>query len=144
MCYLKQRSDRSFMVLHKYLSSAGGARSVSDWLISSVQRAHFCVLLAINRTRTIFFITHSNCTIGLYKLRIHRIICDGYSNFLIRLRLKTPRKLTRDLGEIGGSRAVLFALSKGPYYRQNHHTSHTPSCMQVAFPHRFQKTVIGL
>lgn len=50
------------MVLHKYLSSAGGTRRVSVWLIASSRRAHFCVLSAINWTRKIFFIAQSNCT----------------------------------------------------------------------------------
>jgi hypothetical protein len=87
---------------------------------------------------------HSHSIVGLYKIRIHRIICEGYSNFLIKFRLKTRRKLSRDFREIGGSPAVLFAVSKGPHYGHNSHTSRTPRCVQAAVPHRLNKIVIGL
>ena len=56
------------MIPHKHLTFAGGTKSVSNWLIASNQRAHFCVLSAINRTKTIFFIAHSNCTMVKVKV----------------------------------------------------------------------------
>lgn len=91
-----------------------------------------------------YSLQHTCTTVGLYTTRIYRIIRDGYSSCLVRLRLKTLRKSTRDFREIGGSPAVLYALSKGPHYRHNHHTHNTPRCVQFAFPHRFQNIVIGL
>ena len=58
------------MIPHKHLTFAGGTKSVSNWLIASNQRAHFCVLSAINRTKTIVFIAHSNCTMVKVKVKV--------------------------------------------------------------------------